>query len=481
MKDLESEILALEESSSLLEVSNQDQEKLLHETKEFTQQFINDLPHLKAFKSNSVKKEKLQIDEQPILFSDILKVYKEEVVDNGIIAASEGHLGYIPGGGIYSAAIADFIAAVTNEYAGVYYASPGAVSIENEVLDWLIKIFGFPKTTVGNLTSGGSIANLIALTSARDYHNIKNEIITKSVVYLSPQSHHCINKAFKILGLEDIIIRFLELDDLGKVKTDNLEKLIIKDQLSGLNPFLIIASAGTTDTGVVDPLQEIGDIARKNKLWYHIDGAYGGFFILTKSKSDLFKGIELADSLVVDPHKGLFLPYGLGAVLIKNKEAVFKTYSHAANYMQDALHDSTPINPSDLSPELSKHFRGLRLWIPLKLHGITPFIACLEEKILLTKFIRNELIQLGFLVGPKPDLTVTYFWYPSILIEENIFNKKLMDLIHKDGRVFLSSTNLDGRFVIRVAILSFRTKLSTIKKCLGMITDSLKKTISYFE
>lgn len=480
MKDLESKILDLEKASASLEAPNIEQEDLLNETKAFTQQFITNLPHLNAFESNTLNAEKLKINDQPTSFSEILKVYNEEVISNGIIAASGGHLGYIPGGGIYSAAIADFIAAVTNEYAGVYYASPGAVTIENEVISWLANQFHFPETTVGNLTSGGSIANLIALTAARDQHKIKNEKIGQSVVYLSPQSHHCINKAFRIIGLEDIIIRFLELDTLGKVKTENLDELIKKDRKSGLNPFLIIASAGTTDTGVVDPLLKIGKIAKENKLWYHIDGAYGGFFILTKSKRALFKGIELADSLVVDPHKGLFLPYGLGAVLIKDKEAVFKTYSHTANYMQDALQENNPINPSDVSPELSKHFRGLRLWLPLKLHGIAPFIACLDEKIILTQYIREALSKIGFCLGPEPDLTVTYFWYPTKDTDENTFNQKLLEFIHHDGVVFLSSTNLEGKFVIRIAILSFRTKLVTIKKCLEMISSALEKTKNFY-
>ena len=481
MKDLASKILALEKRSSILEVDHQNQEELLHQAKLFTQEFLHDLPNLKAFQNNGAKVKGVNIDNNPTPFSDLLKIYKEEVIHKGIIASSGGHLGYIPGGGLYSAAIADFIAAVTNEYAGVYYASPGAVSIENEVIAWLAKLFGFPKSTVGNLTSGGSIANLIALTAARDYHDIKNEKINKSVVYLSPQTHHCINKAFRILGLEDVVIRFLELDDSGKVKPNYLAQLIDQDKTDGLNPFLIVASAGTTDTGVVDPLQEIGEIAKENKLWYHVDGAYGGFFILTETKRSLLKGIELADSLVVDPHKGLFLPYGLGVVLVKNKEAVFKTYSHTANYMQDALQQDHPFNPSDLSPELSKHFRGLRLWLPLKLYGIAPFIACLEEKVLLTQFIRKELSRLGFSVGPEPDLTVTYFWYPSTSVAENTFNKKLMELIHEDGSVFLSSTNLDGKFVIRIAILSFRTKLSTINKCLAMIKRNMEQTLACYE
>jgi glutamate/tyrosine decarboxylase-like PLP-dependent enzyme len=362
----------------------------------------------------------------------------------------------------------------------MYYASPGAVTIENELINWMKSIFGFPKTAVGNLTSGGSIANLIALTAARDKHKIKNEKISKSVLYLSPQAHHCIRKALRIIGLEDIKISILELDEFSKIDTVKLEEKIQKDIEKGLHPFMVIATAGTTDTGAIDPLAAIGKIAKKNNLWYHIDGAYGGFFILSEKRKHLFKGIEQADSLVVDPHKGLFLPYGIGAVLIKDKEAVFHSHHYTADYMQDATSVDMQINPADVSPELTKHFRGLRMWLPLQIHGLEPFKASFDEKILLTEYFRNKLIDIGFKLGPQPDLTISYFWYPSKEINENIFNEKLVAFIHKNGDVFLSSTKIKGKFVIRMAILSVRTKKATIDTAIEMIQKCLIQTKEAF-
>jgi glutamate/tyrosine decarboxylase-like PLP-dependent enzyme len=349
------------------------------------------------------------------------------------------------------------------------------VAIEHVLLDWMKKMFGFPESAVGNLASGGSIANLIAMTAARDKHKIKNATIQKSVIYLSPQVHHCIQKALKIIGLEDVIINYLELDENSKIKVDDLKLKIEADQHKGLKPFLVVASAGTTDTGAIDPLQEIGKVAKQHNLWYHIDGAYGGFFILVDGIKERFKGIEMADSLVVDPHKGLFLPYGLGAVLVKDKEAVYHSHVVRANYMQDAVAEQTPVNPADVSPELTKHFRSLRLWLPLQVHGIEPFVACLGEKLLLTQYFRDELVKIGFKVGPEPDLSVSYFWYPTNDDNENAFNEKLLKEFHKDGEVFLSSTKINGKFVIRLAILSFRTKLQTIDKAIVMIESVLNK------
>ncbi len=474
MENLVNKIIELETISNELEINPSERNELMQKVFGFSTHYIDTLPDVKSFIEVAIQQDKLSITNTTKPIDEILKIFEDEVTEKGLRAASGGHLGYIPGGGIYAAALGDYLAAVSNEYAGVGYASPGAVAIENEVVNWLKKTFDFPNNAVGNLTSGGSIANLIALTAARDKYKVKNENITRSVIYMSAQAHHCIQKSLRIIGLEDVIVRYLELDEFFQIIPHKLASQIENDKAAGFNPFLIIASAGTTDVGAIDPLNDIANIAQQHKLWFHVDAAYGGFFILT-SKKDLFKGIERADSLVVDPHKGLFLPYGLGAVLVKDANAVLHSNHYTANYMQDAVIDNVTFDPAQVSPELTKHFRGLRLWLALQLHGVQPFVACLEEKLLLTTYFRNKLHEMGFNLGPTPALSVSYFWYPFEK-NENEFNQKLMDLIHADGDVFLSSTTLNERFVIRMAILSFRTKKVTIDKALAMIQRCLKQT-----
>ena len=468
-----SRLIELDKISKQLEIYGSVQAGFIEEAAGFANNFISGLENAKAFNKENKPGSSLAIDNKKKSLTQLLEIYKHEVTETGINAASGKHLGYVPGGGIFTAAIADFIAAITNPYAGVYYASPGAAAIENEVISWLKSVFSFPETAVGNLASGGSVSTLIALTAARDNHQIKNEKISNSVVYVSRQVHHSTQKALRILGLEDIIIRYVPLDENHRIKADALEELVAKDKLNALNPFLVVGTAGTTDTGAVDPLNDIATIAAKYNLWFHADAAYGGFFIMT-SKKEIFKGIERADSIIADPHKGMFLPYGLGAVLIKNKQAALYSNHYAANYMQDAENDNLADSPANISPELSKHFRGLRLWLPLQIHGIEPFIACLEEKLLLVQYCRNKLLELGFKTGPEPDLSISYFWYP---FEKNRDekNKQLMEEIHKDGDVFLSSSIINNRFVIRIAILSFRTKIETIDKTIEMIKRCLKK------
>lgn len=457
-------------SSRELDISEPQRVEMLNQVADYTNTFINGLSKINGFKEKEIGN--LAIQNKKSSLPELLNLYQKEVAETGINAASPKHLGYIPGGGVFTAALADFIAAVTNPFASVYYASPGAATIENEVVNWLKSVFLFPENSVGCLSSGGSISTLIALTAARDKYKIKNEVIPNSVVYLSQQVHHSTQKALRIIGLEDVQIRHIPLDKNHRIIPEELNKLIEKDKTEDRNPFLIIATAGTTDTGTIDPLNDIADIAEQHKMWFHVDGAYGGFFILT-SKKDLFQGIERADSLIIDPHKGLFLPYGVGAVLVKDANAVLHSNYYTANYMQDGYNEELLNSPTNLSPELTKHFRGLRVWLPLQIHGEEPFTACLEEKLLLVMYFRNKLKEFGFCLGPEPDLSVSYFWYP-FETDTDEKNKQLMNEIHKDGSVFLSSSIIDKQFVIRIAILAFRTKKETIDEAVEMISRCLK-------
>lgn len=477
MDDLKYRILALQQQSAQLEPGEEERETLFRELQQYANHFLNSLSGQKAFVGEKAEEATFKVGNGTRSLQEVLEIYSREVAAKGVKPASGGHMGYIPGGGIYTAALGDFLADITNEYAGISFASPGAVAMEHALLNWMKSLFGFPDYAVGNLTSGGSIANMIALTAARDKYRIKGKQIEKSVVYLSEHLHHCNLKALRIIGLEDVIIRHLKLDARSRIDPRDLQEKIAADKQDGLKPFLVIASAGTTDTGAVDPLQAIGESCIAEDIWFHIDAAYGGFFILTEKCKAFFNGIDLADSLAVDPHKGLFLPFGLGAVLVKDREAVFHSHHHSATYMQDALDTAEVIDPADVSPELTKHFRALRLWLPLQLHGTAPFVACLEEKLLLTEYFRRKLKEAGFMLGPEPDLTVSYFWWPLAGGDENTFNKRLIKEIHKDGSVFLTSTTINGRFVIRLAILSFRSKLETVDRAMEMIGRAKKKIL----
>jgi glutamate/tyrosine decarboxylase-like PLP-dependent enzyme len=478
------QIRELEAISRRLEPDPQDRRRVGEAVVDYAEQFLMRLPHLKTYEINKEKAKDLRnspISEEPAEIDELLQLFEDCVVEPGLNPASGGHLAYIPGGGIYYSSLGDYLAAVTNRYAGVRFAGPGAVEMENMLLDWMAGLVGYPEGSGGNLASGGSIANLIGIVTARDAHGLKPRDFDRAVVYLSEQAHHCIHKALRIAGLGECVMRYVPMDGCYRMIPAALESAIAEDRAAGLIPWLAIASAGTTDVGAIDPLEEIGSIAKANGLWYHIDAAYGGFFALVDECRPKLAGMELSNSIVLDPHKGLFLPYGTGAVLVKDREALYRAHYYQASYMQDILaEEALEIgSPAELSPELTKHFRGLRLWLPLKLHGVAPFRACLEEKLLLARYFYEEVQKLGFEVGPEPELSVATYRYVPESGDANAFNQALVDEIHRDGRVFISSTMLDGKFVLRLAVLTFRSHLDTIDLLLEILeqkADALNRS-----
>ena len=257
-----------------------------------------------------------------------------------------------------------------------------------------------------------------------------------------------------------------------------MEQAILADKAAGLNPWLIVAAAGTTNTGSVDPLLEISQIAAGHGLWFHVDGVYGAFFCLCPEGEEALSGMERSDSIVMDPHKTLFLPYGSCAVLVKDGGKLYASQNFAGAYMQDIPDDIAELSPAELSPELTKHFRGLRLWLPLKLFGLAPFRAALSEKILLARYFHDKISQAGgFEAGPYPDLSVVTYRYLPERGDAGAFNQRLIQAIQKDGRIFISSTQIDGNFILRLAIGSFRTHLDDIDQALDVLKWTARRLV----
>jgi len=478
MSEIREALLNLEKTARLLEPTPELRRYAQSSVIAYSEDFLDRIETVKTYVSDAGKGEGLldsPIVEEGIGLDAAIELIRANVDTPGLNPASGGHLGYIPGGGIYYSALADYLVDIFNRYAGVFYASPGAVRMENMLIRWMCDLVGYPAESSGNLTTSGSLANMIAIVVARDGRNIKSADIPRSVIYLSKQTHHSVDKAIRVAGLGECIVRHLPLDERFKIIPSEFAKQVVEDKAAGLNPFLIVGSAGTTDVGAIDPLIEIGEIAKREGLWYHIDGAYGGFFILTDEGKSKLRGLEIADSLIIDPHKGLFLPYGLGVVLVKNVRDLQNSYSFDAHYMQDAFAGTDELSPAELSPELTKHFRGLRLWLPLKLHGLAPFRACLEEKLLLAKYFHAEVQKLGFESDVEPELSVVTYRYVPETGDQDEFNKRLLADVIKDGRVFISSTMLNGKFTLRFACLSFRTHLRNVDTLLAVLRDSVDR------
>lgn len=390
---------------------------------------------------------------------DLLDLLFERAVPKSYNTAGPGYLAYIPGGGLFHSAVADLLSGSFNRYTGVFAAAPALAQLEANVGRWFCDIVGYPTSALGILTPGGSLANLTGLVTARTER--LGESFLDGVVYVSDQSHHSVAKAAILAGLPKSSLRSLPVDERQRLRPETVREAIRRDRDLGLRPFLINGNAGTTNTGAVDPLDELADLARQEELWLHVDAAYGGFFALTERGKRTLRGLDLADSVVLDPHKGLFLPYGTGALLVRDGDTLRRTFSLAADYMPPIQSDADLVDFCEVSPELSRPFRGLRVWLPVKMHGLAAFRANLDEKLDLAQWIAGELERIEHLemVCP-PQLSLLAFRLAPPGIDPaatDRLNQELMEAVNGRGRVYLTGTRLDGRFVIRICVLSFRT------------------------
>ncbi|MDZ7268145.1 MAG: aminotransferase class V-fold PLP-dependent enzyme [candidate division KSB1 bacterium] len=407
-------------------------------------------------------------------FDELLTFLMEKVIPISINAAHPAYLAYIPGGGLFPSALADLLSAATNRYVGAWFAAPAAARLETNVLEWFAQWMGYPAGARGILTSGGSLAGFSAIVTARQH--LLGEEIGRGVVYASTQTHHSLLKGARLAGLRERNLRLLEVDHRFRAVPELFEAAIQADLAAGLQPFLLIGNAGTTNTGAIDPLEELAALSRKYSLWYHIDGAYGGFFNLCEEGRRKLAGIEQSDSLVLDPHKGLFVPYGCGSLLVKEGELLRRAHLLTADYMQDQFTPPGEVNFTDYSPELSRSFRGLKVWLPLKLFGVQAFRENLAEKLRLARWLYQRLLETpGFECLVEPELSVVAFRYRPRRGGINEFNRRLLAHINGSGRLFLSSTLLRGEFVLRACVLSFRTHQAEVEEALEVIATAAKE------
>lgn len=381
--------------------------------------------------------------------------------------AGPGYLAYIPGGGLPTSALASYIAAAVNRYVGVRGAAPALAEIEASVIRWLASIMGYPEAARGVLTSGGSIANFTAIATARTAR--LPEDFLRGTIYLSGQTHASVLKAARLAGFPTRAIRIVPVDARLRLEAPALAKMIRADRARGDLPFLVVANAGTTNTGAVDPLGEIVQIASTEGLWVHADGAYGGLFRL--ADETLMSGIGACDSITIDPHKALFLPYGIGAVLVRDGEALRRAHQIDAGYLRD-LADET-VSFTDLSPELSRPLRGLAAWLPIQLHGLGAFREALREKLQLARDAADRIERCPRLeLVDRPQLSIVAF---RLRDRDNRAQTELLDRVNARGRVFLSSTLIDEKVVLRICVLSFRTHADRMDDALTAIEQETER------
>ncbi len=388
-----------------------------------------------------------------------------EWIPRSFNAASPGYLAFIPGGGLYPAALADFIADAVNRYTGVWQAAPALVQLEANALDWLRDWMAFPPETRGLFTTGGSMAMFNAIVCARERY--LGPEIRRGVLYTSDQAHHSVLKSAKLAGIMPDRVRAIATDDRYRLQVDLLAAAVEADRREGLTPFAVVSSAGTTNTGAVDPLDAIADFCAAEQLWHHIDGAYGAFFYLCNELQPVLRGLPRADSLTLDPHKGMFLPYGTGALLVRDGAALRSANEATAPYLPAMPHPADFYDPSQHGPELSRAFPGLRVWLSVKLFGAAAFRAALSEKRALTLEAARQVAALpGIVMDAEPELSLFAFHLTrpgASLADEDAMTQALMTRTTARGRVMVTGAATHGRYLGRVCVLSFRTHADRIQ------------------
>ncbi|RII07930.1 L-2,4-diaminobutyrate decarboxylase [Streptomyces sp. YIM 130001] len=381
---------------------------------------------------------------------------------------------YFPGGGLITGAVAELLSCTVNRYTGLSSMAPALVAMEQSVIRWLCGEFGLPEATAGGvITTGASTGTLSALLAARE--SLLGGPPHTGVIYVTEHTHLCVAKAARIAGFPLESLRTVPVDGRQRMDPEAAERLIVADRAAGRTPFLLVGTAGTTSTGAVDPLRRLAATTRAHQLWFHIDAAYGGGFQLTERGRDRLAGIELADSVVLDPHKSLFLPYGSGVLLVRDARPLRAAHRADADYLQD-LDRTGRLLPdyADLGTELSRGYRGLRLWLPLQLHGVGAFRTALDEKLDLADVVHRELRTLPGIETLPPDLTVLAFRASG----GDAVNQRLLEAVHAAGRARLTSTRVQGHHTLRLCVLNHRTHRTHVDAALKAVRRAAEQVLS---
>jgi glutamate/tyrosine decarboxylase-like PLP-dependent enzyme len=424
------------------------------------------------------------IPEQPASADALIDQLERDVWSN------IGHLNhprffaFVPSPNNFVSVMADALTSGFNPFAGTWLAGSGPAQIELVTIDWLREMCGLPGTAGGLFVSGGSVANLTALTVAR--HIKLNDQIENAVVYCSDQTHSSIERALRVLGFTRMQLNRYQSDGSFRLPLKSLQEAVSLDRMKGCRPFCVIANAGTTNTGAIDPLNELADFCAAENLWLHVDGAYGAAAALCERGRKLLDGMGRADSLSLDPHKWLFQPFEIGCVLVRDAQALKQTFHILADYLEDTQRADEEVNFCERGIQLTRSFRALKLWLSFKVFGVAAFREAIDRGIEMAEFAESLLRKSACweVISPATLGVITFRFIPEMASEAeiNVINQKLVGAMMKDGFAFVTSTILNGRTVLRLCTINPRTTEGDIGatiqriKELGMDERSQSKT-----
>jgi glutamate/tyrosine decarboxylase-like PLP-dependent enzyme len=401
--------------------------------------------------------------DRPQPFDEILAGLDRDVLP---FASRDGHprfFGFVPFAGTWPGALGDLIASACNLYTGSWMESAGPSQVELEVLDWFKDWIGFPPEAAGTLVSGGSAGNLTALACARE--NVAGPMKDDLVLYVSDQAHSSVARAARLLGFRPEQVRVLPSDESFRLTPGTLAAAMDADEARGLKPFAVVAQGGATNTGAVDPLDELADLCRERGAWLHVDAAYGGFAAL--ADRGLLRGIERADSVTLDPHKWLYQPFECGCVLVRNGQALRHAFEMHPDYLHDARTVDEEVNFSDLGLQLTRSARALKLWVSLRYFGLDAFRETIRRTLDLAgaaarRVERSETLEL---MAP-PSLAVVCFRRRDL---DDEGNAGIAAALERSGTGLVSTTRLHGRFALRICVLNHQSTEADVEQVLAFL------------
>jgi glutamate/tyrosine decarboxylase-like PLP-dependent enzyme len=430
------------------------------------------------------------LPEQGVTLENILNRFRDEVAPNSMLVPSPRYFGQFNPTPLPVGVWADALSSALNQNAGAWRNGPASAMIEARVIRWLCDLIGYSPQSFGTLASGGSEANLIALKCARDHvaSSIKDRGIRTApgdlLIYASEQCHYSIDKSADILGLGRESIRKISTDERFHIRLEELHEMIQRDRAAGRLPCCIVGVAGTTSTGVIDPLEDLADIAEANKCWYHVDAAYGGPLAFSHKHKQKLKGIARAHSITFDPHKWMFVPFACGATLVRDGHSVLRdAFDMSPEYLsEDRGGADVEFDFFRYGQMGTRRFNSLKLWMAMKFMGRVGYAETIERQIDLTHYFAEQLGKLaGFQrVGEVETAVCCFRFLPQstgTLTGEEIdkLQQRLQQVLERSGEAWLTTTVLHGRRALRVNINSFLTRQRHLDDLLELLVRSAAK------
>lgn len=390
----------------------------------------------------------------------------DQILPHATLVNHPRFFAYIPCPGSFAGALGEWLAAATNSFVGTWLGGSVMTQLEVEVLSWLRQLLHLPQGYDGILTTGGSMANLCALAAART----RIQDLARATLYTSKEAHYSVAKAARVLGFRPEHVRSLAVDDRQRLPPAAVRQAITADKQAGLQPCCLCATLGTTSTGAIDPISELADVSREHDVWFHIDGAYGAAVALLPEHQDVAGALATADSLTLDPHKWLYAPFESGCILTRHLDALRQAFSAetdaGAGYMQDIPLEE--VNLFERGPELSRGNRALKLWMLLRSVGVEAIRKAIRKDLELCRLACDQLRKDPRVrIVTEPSLSIFTFTVEG----GETAGRELVDKILEDGFLMLSSSRVNGEFVLRFCVVNHRTTEEDVRRSVVRILE----------